>query len=694
MKIIEKIEIKHFRSFLGTPRAFETTICDLNEINVFSGSNDSGKSNLLKALNLFFNNEISHGIPFEFDRDFFIGKKNAGHKVIEITISFDLSKDSKRDKFLPEKFNISKYYNRNGFRNYIYSFNIKEKGVIKVDSRAENNKGIKELFLTGKPTAAERKNAEKREWNYRVKFAGFLNKSIAFEYVPAIRDKNYFAQLSGRVISRLKNNEQIEIEDLRREREKIINWESTIKNKTESDVFKLDIQDKKWRDKRINEINSKEEKIGKLAHAIRELEREINDYSSRLMKSIDFLDSEFQIGKNLQDFFEGFDIGTGSEKAISLKLRGDGIQAKYVPKILDFLASIDKEKKYTVWGFEEPENSSEYINQKQLAKEIKEIYSRGKQIFVTTHSEEYLQLYDGVEIRKDERRSNLYHVKKLRDTEYGEYTEIYYFDVDKNEFEITNQKAQLDEDLGQSYLRAKYSKEITQREEEYLKDKTAILTENTELKKKVQQKVKPIIFVEDAYTELYKIVWLILNKISFTDTTFIDAFDREAPFLIHSTKGASGLAGFLRAQGIDYWKDKKVLGVFDFDEEGRMQFNCLKNESYWNTNNEGNKKEGIFRKRVGHNCFCAMLIPIPTRLDNIADLGYPSYVEIENLLPVKFLQDHKFVKEMDTTGNTKYFKIQDSCKSTAWKEVAKLTEAELEDFKPFFSRINEIFGLS
>ena len=29
-----------------------------------------GKSNLLKALNLFFNNETDWGIPFDFSRDF------------------------------------------------------------------------------------------------------------------------------------------------------------------------------------------------------------------------------------------------------------------------------------------------------------------------------------------------------------------------------------------------------------------------------------------------------------------------------------------------------------------------------------------------------------------------------------------------------------------------------------------------
>lgn len=345
MKIIEKIEIKHFRSFLGTPQPYKTEIIDVNDLNIFSGANDSGKSNILRALNLFFNDEISYGVPFEFDRDFFIGKKDSGHKVIEIGISFDLSKDKSRDLFLPEKFKISKFYDRNGFRNYIYTFHLKEKKEeVKIDSRAENNKEVKDIFLADNPDEKEIKNASKREWIYRVKFSGFLNKSISFEYVPAIRDKNFFSQLLGRLITQIKNNEDGKIEKLQKEKNKIINWEKTLKNKTEKKDFIENIKQSNWRKSRLGNIEEESKNESKLSAAITKLEEEINKYSVDLIKSINFLDSEFKIGKNLQEFFEGFDIGTGKEKTISLKLRGDGIQAKFVPKILNFMSETDSEK--------------------------------------------------------------------------------------------------------------------------------------------------------------------------------------------------------------------------------------------------------------------------------------------------------------------------------------------------------------
>lgn len=70
MDIIERIEIKHFRSFDGGKGQIKVGIDKLRDINIFSGANDSGKSNVLRALNLFFNNEISPGVKFNKVRDF------------------------------------------------------------------------------------------------------------------------------------------------------------------------------------------------------------------------------------------------------------------------------------------------------------------------------------------------------------------------------------------------------------------------------------------------------------------------------------------------------------------------------------------------------------------------------------------------------------------------------------------------
>lgn len=61
--LITKIEIISFRSI-------EKITIPVKEINIFSGSNDIGKSNILKALNLFFNNQTDFQKPLKFDDDY------------------------------------------------------------------------------------------------------------------------------------------------------------------------------------------------------------------------------------------------------------------------------------------------------------------------------------------------------------------------------------------------------------------------------------------------------------------------------------------------------------------------------------------------------------------------------------------------------------------------------------------------
>lgn len=82
--IIKRISIKNFRSI-------ESCKIDLGCLNVFAGCNDSGKSNLLKALNLFFNNKTDHDTRFDFDNDFChfakVPNKTAPEIQIELTLT-------------------------------------------------------------------------------------------------------------------------------------------------------------------------------------------------------------------------------------------------------------------------------------------------------------------------------------------------------------------------------------------------------------------------------------------------------------------------------------------------------------------------------------------------------------------------------------------------------------------------------
>lgn len=83
MITIKRIHIKNFRSLV------DETI-ELSDFNFFVGKNDSGKSNVLKALNLFFNKCTDFDTPFEFESDYSQFAKKGSKQAAEITISLDI----------------------------------------------------------------------------------------------------------------------------------------------------------------------------------------------------------------------------------------------------------------------------------------------------------------------------------------------------------------------------------------------------------------------------------------------------------------------------------------------------------------------------------------------------------------------------------------------------------------------------
>lgn len=79
---VSSIRIQNFRSIV------DETI-DLSDMTVFVGCNDAGKSNILKAMNLFFNDETDFGSSFNFDVDYCRFPKRGSKQAKEITISVD-----------------------------------------------------------------------------------------------------------------------------------------------------------------------------------------------------------------------------------------------------------------------------------------------------------------------------------------------------------------------------------------------------------------------------------------------------------------------------------------------------------------------------------------------------------------------------------------------------------------------------
>ena len=122
MKLISKIRVEGFRSIKDT----KNTLDNFENNNIFVGLNNSGKSNLLRALNLFFNGRIDETTEVDVDRDYYRHelRKRRKKKYIQISVTFKIPELFKFPKtlkpmegFLRKEFTIIKRWERGGVIN-------------------------------------------------------------------------------------------------------------------------------------------------------------------------------------------------------------------------------------------------------------------------------------------------------------------------------------------------------------------------------------------------------------------------------------------------------------------------------------------------------------------------------------------------------------------------------------------------
>lgn len=114
MQLIKKIEINYLRSLYGA------TLDDVGALNVVFGRNDSGKSNLLRALNLFFNEMIEPERWLDFQIDMSDRRRQQardakGRQFIWIKITFNVPENYRGS--LGNEIAVKRQWNRDGDRN-------------------------------------------------------------------------------------------------------------------------------------------------------------------------------------------------------------------------------------------------------------------------------------------------------------------------------------------------------------------------------------------------------------------------------------------------------------------------------------------------------------------------------------------------------------------------------------------------
>lgn len=160
MKIIESIRIKYYRSILNTTRGNQTFL-STSDLNIIVGSNDAGKSNYLRALNLFFNNTSDIGSTFNFWQDFSFQRQGIRREENRIEIELIINPPTKQ--------------------------HFKNSGQVKWSKIWKENS-------TEPIEIIEYVNGEKFTANYKSSYYKWLKK-IKFKYVPAIKSQQYFSDL-------------------------------------------------------------------------------------------------------------------------------------------------------------------------------------------------------------------------------------------------------------------------------------------------------------------------------------------------------------------------------------------------------------------------------------------------------------------------------------------------------------------
>ncbi len=169
MRYIEEIRISKFRS-IGPNESFTSL-----DLTIFSGSNDSGKSNFLKALNLFFTGQTEMNIRYNPDSDFnkwFRDNNIRGERNIEVEL----------------KISKGNYGDKGG---------VNEGFIARKIFRVDGGQEIKFFNRFGTELQQDTKSHNRAN--------GVISERIRYVYIPAIRDTK-FRESVQRLIQEIANS--------------------------------------------------------------------------------------------------------------------------------------------------------------------------------------------------------------------------------------------------------------------------------------------------------------------------------------------------------------------------------------------------------------------------------------------------------------------------------------------------------
>ncbi|GGY48670.1 hypothetical protein GCM10011297_22120 [Bacterioplanes sanyensis] len=498
MKIIKKVEISYFRS------VYSIDLKNVDDLNILIGGNDSGKSNILKSLNLFFNNKTELGQDYYFSDDLTRKREQEardtkGRATIWIKVHFY---NFLNWKSLPKEFVIKKVWNRYAAEPEV-------------------------TYPKGLPSTA---------------IARFLNK-ISFHYVPAVRGRDIFSH------------------------------------------YLALLHDALLEDEKAGLITSTDELMNTLNDSTQ-------DMSERIKEGVG-IESSIQPPTNLRVLFNALDFSTGyGDHSVPLQKRGDGIQSRHIPYILDFIAKHTNT--HHIWAYEEPETSLELGPAFELAEQFKEEFCEENQIFLTTHSPAFYDL-SGNHVSK-------WHVFQ-RELESGNETQA----------KKVSSEDILDRKLGVAALVAGRAREAYDQIRE-------LTTTVRRLDAELVQHAIPHVIVEG-----------VTDK-TIMEAAFCKLYPNDEDFceFLHAG-GATNIPPYLKSvKVLSKEFSHAVIGLFDRDQEGRKQLRDF--------SSSGNIDGTEFFEICSERKLYAGLLPLPEVLRKIElDVKNNLSQDINLPVPIEFM---------------------------------------------------------
>lgn len=178
MQLIRSVRISGFRSI------FNEFIDECGEHFVLVGKNSCGKSNFLRALNVFFNGETSPGAPLDFDKDIYYRPSRKQKKVMMVEVGFRL----------PAKFNFRK--------GLTHLQELGDEFIVRKSWELDRSRRIEESATVVMPDGEVRDgDAKAREFLSLIRFRYIPNRTVPAEL---LRDESQV--IAGAIFKKMKES--------------------------------------------------------------------------------------------------------------------------------------------------------------------------------------------------------------------------------------------------------------------------------------------------------------------------------------------------------------------------------------------------------------------------------------------------------------------------------------------------------